>query len=351
MEGIIMERKAGFSTRKQFLFLSLFLLVSVFTLTFRAAEVHAAQTGYVNYSYLNLRKSATTSSTIVMVLSKNDPVVINKDLGSWYQVTATHLGHNYSGYVATQYITLGRVTTPAPKPTATPTPAAAYNGYVNYNGVNLRYAATTSSAIVVKTSLYDKLSIGAYADGWYKVTVLHNNNKYAGYMAAQYVTRGSAPTAKPTATPTPKPTATPAPAATTTVGYVNNSTLNLRSQPTTSSTRVTVLSLYDPLVLRSYSNGWYRVTASHNGLQYSGYVAAQYVTKGNPPVPVKTGYVNYSYLNLRYSATTSSSIVVTLSRNDRLTLHSYSGGWYKVTAIHNNKSYSGYVSSTYVKVN
>jgi uncharacterized protein YgiM (DUF1202 family) len=57
------------------------------------------------------------------------------------------------------------------------------------------------------------------------------------------------------------------------------------------------------------------------------------------------GTVNVAALNLRSQPTTSSSIIGKLYRNETVTIHSESNGWYKVTT---SKGTQGYVFAIYV---
>lgn len=61
--------------------------------------------GYVNYSFLNLRISPGTNKSLVVKLSRNDPVYIYKSSSGWYQFVALHDGAYYEGYVSSSYIT------------------------------------------------------------------------------------------------------------------------------------------------------------------------------------------------------------------------------------------------------
>ncbi|MCD7723221.1 MAG: SH3 domain-containing protein, partial [Clostridiales bacterium] len=60
------------------------------------------------------------------------------------------------------------------------------------------------------------------------------------------------------------------------------------------------------------------------------------------------GTVTAGTLNVRKSASTSAAIITTLSKGTVITIKSTDSDWYKVTFQKSGKSYTGYVSSSYV---
>ncbi len=84
---------------------------------------------------------------------------------------------------------------------------------------------------------------------------------------------------------------------------------------------------------------------------YSGYSSAISVTTlGEAATKSGTVKITDGYLNLRSSASTSSSVVTTLSDGQAVTILGTSGDWYKVTAIVNGTTYTGYAKSEYITV-
>ncbi len=70
-------------------------------------------------------------------------------------------------------------------------------------------------------------------------------------------------------------------------------------------------------------------------------------TKPEAPATIGKGVVNVAVLNLRAQPTTNSAILGKLLRNEKLTLVSKTGDWYKVTT---SRGTTGYVMGTYVTV-
>lgn len=74
------------------------------------------QTGYVNdkvTTTVRVRKSASTSSDVLMNIPKNTKVTILGTSGSWYKIKVSYGGKTVTGYIAKEYITVG--TPPAEK--------------------------------------------------------------------------------------------------------------------------------------------------------------------------------------------------------------------------------------------
>lgn len=112
--------------------------------------------------------------------------------------------------------------TPVPTPVPTPTPdpiesIGYWAAHINRNGVNLRSEPNTSSEVIKKLNLGEKVFLTGKLEGWYRVMY----NETTGFVSEDFITLGSfatptpkptpKPTVKPTPKPTPKPTTTPKP--------------------------------------------------------------------------------------------------------------------------------------------
>ena len=311
-------------TKYLFCIIICFILTILFCLIILASgfasgerAIAGTKTAYVDNSTLKLRKGPSTSYDIVVDLKQNDLLAVKAEENGWYKVIAIHNDKKYDGYVKASYVTMG-----AP---------SGLKGYVNYSYLNLRSKKSTSSDIVVKLSEHDIVKISAYDGEWFKVTAKHAGESYKGYVACQYIKIGKVPSSVEK-------------------GYVNYEFLNVRKKATTDSDIVVVLKQYDVVTIKKTLDGWYQVTAQHDGKSYDGYVSAKYITKGKVPASVsyEKGYVNSSSLNLRKKATTDSDIIVVHQKYDVVTIKKTTGSWYQVTAEHNGKKYDGYVKDSYI---
>lgn len=132
---------------------------------------------------------------------------------------------------------------------------------------------------------------------------------------------------------------------------VTTAVLNVRSSATTSSSILTQVRLNQKFDVLGKSGAWYKIKA--NGK--TGWVHGDYtkVVKGpsNPEPPKENNSgdsltVNTAVLNVRASATTSSSILTQVKQNQKFNILGTSGKWYKISA--NGKT--GWVHGDYVKV-
>jgi len=97
------------------------------------------------------------------------------------------------------------------------------------------------------------------------------------------------------------------------------------------------------------SKGWYYVTFKTNDGTYKGFIPASKVTI------TKVGKVaKANKVNVRKSYSTKSKVLTTLKKNKKVTILStkkkYGVTWYKVSFKKGKKSYTGWISSPYVKV-
>ena len=133
--------------------------------------------------------------------------------------------------------------------------AASGVGTVNTDALRLRSEANTTSTILGTASLGDTVVILEDAgNGWYKVDC----NTVEGYMSGEYLTV----TAQ----------------ADVTIGYglvqTGGSTLNVRSGPGTTYSKVTSLSDGAVVTIVGINNGWYKITTSGGT---TGYVSSEYM--------------------------------------------------------------------------
>ncbi|MED4963756.1 SH3 domain-containing protein [Heyndrickxia coagulans] len=143
-------------------------------------------------------------------------------------------------------------------------------------------------------------------------------------------------------------------AAKTETKYVNvdtNSSLTLRAKPSKSAAKLDSLKKGTAVLVYNVSDGWAEVKAGTK----TGYVRAEYLTSTKPgstatttsTAKTTTKYVNVdkgSHLILHSKASTSSSILASLARGEKVTVYSISGEWAKVKA----GSKTGYVHASFL---
>lgn len=149
-------------------------------------------------------------------------------------------------------------------------------GTVNVNVLNVRSKPTTSSAIVSKTYLGQKLSIISKEGNWYKIKIA---NEKTAYVYSQYVNKEDNSVKQ-----------TESAKITTTSGRVNVPILNLRASSSTSSKIIGKLYQNEIVSILNTNGDWYYIKTSKNK---TGYVFSTYISK------VDTSNNNYSNNDIR----------------------------------------------------
>ena len=137
-----------------------------------------------------------------------------------------------------------------------------------------------------------------------------------------------------------------APSGTASTMYVNSSGVNVRSEANATSNKVTSLNIGTEVTVTDNgtpdgNNTWYAVTFTQSGSEKSGYIRGDFLS-------AKVMKVAKDGVNLRSSATTSSSVVGKLSKGTNLYLldEGTKDGeytWYKISCVQNGKSLKGYI--------
>lgn len=131
--------------------------------------------GKCDVSALNIRSSASTSASVVGVLSKGAEVKIFNSTGEWYQITATVNGSGISGYVFAQYIAVTEAGSASGQASESGTDSIFKE--VNetvwaISGVNIRKGPGTNyDAIVALTKNTSVIRTGIQSgeDGWSRI--------------------------------------------------------------------------------------------------------------------------------------------------------------------------------------
>ena len=127
------------------------------------------------------------------------------------------------------------------------------------------------------------------------------------------------------------------------IGFVNTNALNLRSQPSTSSTILDVAPRNECVVIISKNGDWYHVNYDlQEGYMHSAYLDV--LTKENAELGY--GSVIGTSVNLRSGPGTGFRSVGTASRGDRLYILGLNEGWYKVICDNT----TCYIRSDYLKL-
>lgn len=311
---------------------------------FNTLLIHAASTGTVNTSALNVRSGPSTDYGRITTISKGTKLTIISKEGNWYKV---EFGGK-KGYVAAQYVDVNGAQTEN---------AAGKTGTVNVSVLNIRSGASRSAKCIGSLKNGASISILATEGEWYKIQV----GSKTGYVFAEYVTVGSDNSSSEN-NENNKPAT---PDASGKNGKCDVTALNVRSKATTKSSVIGSLSKNTVVEIIGTEGEWYKINVVLNGRTVTGYVFAEYIKltdekPSNPPAggeennntstenQGKKGKCNTYALNVRKGAGTGYAIIGSLSKAETVTIQETKSGWHKVTA--DNKKLTGYVSAEYITI-
>ena len=127
------------------------------------------------------------------------------------------------------------------------------------------------------------------------------------------------------------------------IGFVDASSLRLRSEPSTSSKTLDYAPRNECVVVISKSGNWYKVNYN---LQV-GYMHADYLNvKTRRNAELGYGKITGSAVNMRSGPSTSNKVITVSSKGDKCYIIGLNEGWYKV--IYNGSI--GYIRSDYVQL-
>jgi len=333
-------------------------------------------TKYVNVSSgssLNLRTKPSTTSSVIVKLAKDVSVTVISESNGWSKIKV----YGKEGYVSTTYLSTKKTTsTTATNKTSTSKPASTVSEekqvvkYVNVDQnstLNVRKSASTTSSVLTKLKSNTKVTVLSDKNGWSKIKV----NNIEGYVSSQYLVKKTTSNKNESSkndtknqTDTKEQIKDNKDSVLSVEKVVNieaNSSLNVRSTPSTSGKIVDKLKANQIVTVLSESNGWSKIKVNNK----EGYVSSQYLkvkaTKNEEEIKnetdkskdvedkkdLKEKVVNInanSNLNVRANASTSSKVLTKLSSGTVVTVISESNGWSKIKV----NNVEGYVSSEYL---
>ena len=175
-----MQKRRQFMKQIVSIVLTLIITLSVVVMPIKSyGATLTSQAGIVSVSsgVHNVRKSASTSSTVVATLPRNSYVTLISQSGNWYYV---EYADGKYGYCHKDYIKLDSGKTATVK--------------TNSTSLNVRSGAGTNYAIKDLIPKGEIVIILSTTNGWSKI--LYNGNK-TGFVSSQYLSSNSTPSSYP----------------------------------------------------------------------------------------------------------------------------------------------------------
>ncbi len=244
-------------------------------------------------STLNMRVEPMSGAQVVTTLHNGDEVAAIGVIGDW---TFAEFGE-YVGYVSTKYLKMTDIlmATSDPgvthEPTATPMPTSTpiivpdegkYMQVICSTYVNLRSGPGTSYDAIARLHNGDIVKLLDLSGTWSHVSYNGQEGYVSSSLLTSVETATAVPSGQPTVTPTPTPTATSEAGR---AAVVNCSgSLNVRSAPSTSASKVDTLKRGDNITVLSETNGWAKIKYK-DGVAY---VNASYIRYVDAPTDAPT---------------------------------------------------------------
>lgn len=194
--------------------------------------------GTVNVSLLNVRSGPGTNHTRISQISRGTEVAVIKAENDWLQI---RLSDNRTGWVSGQFINI----TTAPGQTTRSNLNGTeklenMSGVINSTVVNVRQLPTTDSAAISRVSRGELVQLLERKDDWYYI----KSGSIEGWVAGFLITVQGAPDTR--------------------TYYVNQSLVNLRSEPNLNAHIISQLTRNTPVTVKNQRGDWYNVTTADN---------------------------------------------------------------------------------------
>lgn len=305
-----------------------------------------ATTANVNTDAVRLRREATTTSDVITIIYSNEEVTLIEEQEQWYKVKYK----DYIGFIRKDLLNLpNEPLTTEETPTApnVETPAVQEPAEVNQQKIvnkntSLRAIPSIAASKIGEITSGTTVKIIQVKNDW---TCIEFNGKSAwlpNIFLSDNVDENNNQNNK-------------EPEEVIKIMYINVSSANVRTEPTTSSEILATLAKNNSVEILEDVGEWYKIKLNDN----IGYISKPLLSdqvettsrsieeprQEETPIQetiqpqetiIKSVYVNVEKANLRSSATTSSNIVGTANRKEKLDVIAEEGQWYKIKFLDAN---------------
>ena len=353
------------SVRKQsrsFLFTLLILTLFLAPLGPVLNSQAARATGTVKNRILNVRSSASTSSSIVCKLTQGTKVnIISETTGDdglkWYNVYFAYNGDAKEGFVRADLVNVsGSVPGSSSGGTSSPNTASGSSRYVKPPVAIIRTYASTNADIRSRLERGSSVTILSSKTGaddgrtWYQISFTKNGSAMEGYIRGDLLVESNPGGASSNSTDVSG------------VRYINVDSAMVRSYASPYGDIRSRLSRGTQVTLVSAKTGedqatWYKISYIENGKAREGFIRSDLVAAANPgssssnssgnnlnsPATVKPAVAN-----IRTYASTNGDIRSKLPAGTKVTILSETTGsdgrkWYQISYSHNGAALKGYI--------
>ena len=260
----------------------------------------ASKSVYTTTANLNLRKTASTSASILTTIPKGKTVSYLSTSGSWYKVKYG----TKTGYVSSKYIKVTKKTSTTASTTIKSTK------FKTTANLNMRSKASTSSTRLLTIPKDKIITATAKSGSWYKVSY----SGKAGWVSGSYLKEYNQYTN------------------TSTTYYQTNAASSLYSAANTKKAAVYSIPKNNIFtstqkIVNSTGETWYRV--SYKGKNY--YIKSGSVSKVTATKVTSTSYTAKEKTYLYSFAGATHGTLITIPKGAKITTNYKIGDWYKTT--------------------
>lgn len=329
----------------------------------------ARATGTVKNRILNVRSSASTSSSIVCKLSQGTKVtIISETTGDdglkWYDVFFAYSGDAREGFVRADLLNVSGSVSGSSGGSSSSGSGSSASGskYVKPSVAIIRSYASTDADIRSRLERGTSVSILSSKTGtdgrtWHKISFTKDGHAMEGYIRGDLLTDSN-------------PGGSSSSGSTDVSGtrYINGDVVRVRSYASTNADIRSRLVHGTAVSLISSKTGddgklWYKVSYTDGGYKLSGYVRSDMLSgessgsssSGGSSASNTPASIRPAVANIRSYASTSGDIRSKLSQGTGVTILSEKTGddgrkWYKISYTYNGTEMSGYIRSDLLNV-
>lgn len=230
------------------------------------SQSNSGQNTYYAKANLNLRKGAGTSYMVLKTIPAGEKVTKISVSGGWAKVTYGSL----TGYCSDAYLTKSNTSSNTSQQSSATTKTTYYS---NTDSLNIRTGPSTAYKVYKKINKGTLVSVTKNRnDGWSEISM--DGKTY--YASSQYLSKNAVSN----------------PNNSSVTKYVNTNTLNVRTQPNTSSPIYKKITLGTAVnVVEKRNDGWSKIKMDNKDV----YASSNYLSETKPSANTSTTY-SYSYM-------------------------------------------------------
>lgn len=299
-----------------------------------------ANVGTINTDAIRIRKEPTTDSDIIIIAYKNEEVEVLEKVNDWYKIKYK----TYTGYIRNDLLNVSEEekqfeTLPQQESNNDNNINIENIEYIIKDNVNVKILPSISSSDIANVEKGVTIKIIKKMNNWVCIEL----NSKTGWIPNVYLEEKASEQQETNAQPQDVIK----------TGYINVALANIRVEPNTTCEVLTTITKNKAVEIIEELDDWYKIKLDNN----FGYISKPLISNEPETVTsrgleeqrqvevieekvqaeevavekvVKSVFVNVSKANIRQQPSTSSNIVLSANRKDKLDVYKEENGWYKI---------------------